>query len=124
MLRSQVILGIPSTTNLNIHKKCGYQRAERSPRWFYPLPLTMKSALLVSVLVNTVLVAGVLFLWHRLSPMETSSVGASFNTSLGTHTGNGTADISNAALDQARARFHWSQVESTVYRTYVANLRS
>jgi hypothetical protein len=84
----------------------------------------MENAFLVSVSINTVLAAGILSLWHRLPPNEIALIGASSNTSLGTPAGNGTAGLPTAELGQRRERFHWSQIESTDYRTYVANLRS
>jgi len=84
----------------------------------------MKNAFLVSVLVNTVLAAGILSLRHKLPPNETALIGASSNPSLDTLAGNGTAGVSNAELGPTCGRFHWSQIESTDYRVYVANLRS
>jgi hypothetical protein len=84
----------------------------------------MKNALLVSVLINALLLAGILSLWPKLPPNETALIGASFNPSLDTLAGNGTAGVPNAELGPTCGRFHWSQIESTDYRTYVANLRS
>jgi hypothetical protein len=84
----------------------------------------MKNALVVSVLINAVLLASILCLWHRLPPNEIALISASSNMGLDTHAGHGTADIPKAELGQTRERFHWSQLESTDYRTYVVNLRS
>ena len=84
----------------------------------------MKNAFLVSVLINTALAAGILSLWHKLPPNGTALIGASSNPSLDTQAGNVTAGVPNAELGPTCGRFHWSQIESTDYRTYVANLRS
>jgi len=89
-----------------------------------PIPTYMKRAFRLSMFTNFLLVCVMVWLWHRSRVTEIPRPVPTSATRVGTNIDKWTAGVAKNVLQREPEGFHWSQIESTDYSIYVANLRS